>query len=178
MIASPRKIPPKISHADFSRNQSACSEPRQFREIESSPNEINPEKREQHRDAPEEGVEEKLRRRAIALFAAPDFDEQESRHQAHLVKEKPEEEILRGERAVKRRLHDEQQRAKTAAHPLREQREREDQRRQHNQQQAQAVHAEHVFRADARNPGVPFHELHPARRAVVVMPETVPRTTP
>jgi hypothetical protein len=64
----------------------------------------------------------------------PDFDEQECRYQAHLVEQKPENEILRRERAVERRLHQQHQRAETATRALRKKCEREDERRQQHEQ--------------------------------------------
>ena len=58
---------------------SASGELRQFREIESAFGEINSEERQEHRDAAEKSVEEKLGRGAVAILAAPDLDEEESR---------------------------------------------------------------------------------------------------
>ena len=128
--------------------QASFSKSGEFGEIESSPNEINSEKRKQHRDAAEKGVEEKLRRGAVAIFAAPDFDEQECGDEAHLVKQKPQNKILRGERAVERGLHDEHERAEPAIHSLREKRERKNERGQQDEKQAQAIDADEIFRAD------------------------------
>ncbi len=105
-------------------------------EIERAPREIDSEEREQHRDAAEKCVNEKLGRGAIAVLAAPDFDEQERRYEAHLVKQKPENKILCGERAVERGLHHQHERAGTAVHPLREKGEWKDERRQQHEQKA------------------------------------------
>ena len=100
---------------EIAGEQSSFSEIGERGKVERAFREINSEKRQQHRDAAEKCVNEKFRRGAVAIFAAPDFDEQKRRDQAHLVKQKPENEILRGERAVERRLHQQHQRAETAA---------------------------------------------------------------
>ena len=99
---------------------------RESRKIECASGQINPEKRKQHRHAAEKCVEEKLGRRAVPIFAAPDFDQQKRRDQAHFVKQEPENEILRGERSVERRLHDEHCRVETAGHGLRQKCKRHD----------------------------------------------------
>ena len=98
---------------EVSREQPALSKTRQSREIERALREINPEERKQHGDASEKCVEEKLRRGAIAIFTAPDFDQQKTRDQTHFVEQEPENEILRGERAVERGLHDQHESRKT-----------------------------------------------------------------
>src|SRR6184192_2442991 len=95
-------------------------------EIERTFAEINPEKREQHRDTAQERVNEKFRRGVVAVFSAPDLNEQERGNEAHLVKQEPEDEVLGGERAVERRLHQQHQRAEPAAFGLDEKRERDD----------------------------------------------------
>ena len=155
---------------DVPVKQSGFSERRELREIKGSPNEINSEKGEQHRDAAQERVEEKFCRGVVAIFAAVDFDQEERRDQAHLVKQKPENEILRGEGAVERGLHDEHERAKTAIHPLRQKRERKYQRRQDEQEQTQSVDAEKIFGADRWNPRLAFDELQADSRAIEVTP--------
>ena len=102
---------------------------------------------EQHRHAAEKGVKEKLRRRAVAFFAAPDPDQQKSRDQAHLVKQKPEDEILGGERPVECRLHYEHERAKSAATSLREQRERKQDCREQDEEQSSTHQRRAVYSA-------------------------------
>ena len=109
--------------------QSGFAETGQGREIECSFGEINSEKREEHRDAAEKCVNEKFHRGVIAVVAAVDFNEQKRREQAHLVKQKPENEILGGERAVERGLHDEHERAGAAFQALRRKGERKNERR-------------------------------------------------
>src|SRR5438552_15801127 len=52
-------------------------------EIERTFGEINPEKREQHRNTAKESINEKFRRGAVAGFAAPDFNDQERGNEAH-----------------------------------------------------------------------------------------------
>src|SRR6266481_1547384 len=66
-------------------------------------------KREQHRNTAQESVNKKVRRGAVAVFAAPDFNEQERGNEAHLVKQKPKDEVLGGECAVERRLQQQHQ---------------------------------------------------------------------
>ena len=83
-------------------------------EIERAPGKIDPEEREQHRHATEKGIKEEFCGGAVAFFASPDFNKEEGRDEAHLVEEKPENEILGGERAVERGLHNQHQRAETA----------------------------------------------------------------
>src|SRR5206468_3101018 len=73
--------------------------------IERSFCKIDTEEREQHRHAAEERVNKKFCRSAIPIFAAPYFNQQKCWDQAHLVEQEPKDEILRGERAVERRLH-------------------------------------------------------------------------
>src|SRR5205814_1367487 len=88
--------------------------------------EINPEKREQHRNTAQESINEKFRGGAVAVFAAPDFNEKERGNEAHLVKQKPEDEVLGRECAVERRLHQQHQRAEPGSCALGEKRERND----------------------------------------------------
>ena len=83
-------------------------------EIERAPGKIDPEKSEQHRDATEKCIKEEFCGGAVTFFASPDFNKEEGRDEAHLVEEKPENEILGGERAVERGLHNQHQRAETA----------------------------------------------------------------
>src|SRR5947207_1934351 len=130
--------------------QSGFAETGQRREIERSFGKINSEKREQHRDAAEKCVNEKFHRGVIAVVAAVDFDEQKRRDQAHLVKQKPENEILGGEGAVERGLHDEHERAGTAFQALRRKGERKNKRRQQYQKQTQTINADQIFGADRR----------------------------
>src|SRR5207247_10534153 len=85
-------------------------------EIERALGKIDPEEREQHRHATEKGIKEELCSGTVAFLASPDFYKEEGRDEAHLVKDKPENEIRGGERAVKRRLHNQQQGAETAIH--------------------------------------------------------------
>ena len=68
--------------------------------IESAFRKINSEKREQHRHAAQERINEKLGRGAVPVFAAPYFDQQKRRNQAHFVEQEPENKILGCERAV------------------------------------------------------------------------------
>src|SRR5205807_4601820 len=112
--------------------QSAFSETGERREIECSFGKINSEKREQHGDAAEKRVNEKLHRCVIAIFAAVNFDEKKCRNQAHLVKQKPENKILGGEGAVERGLHHEHERARAAFQPLGAESERKHERCEQN----------------------------------------------
>ena len=151
--------------------QPAFSEHGQLREVEGAPGEIDPEEREQHGHAAEERVNEKFGGRAVAIFAAPDFDEKERRHQAHFVEQEPEHEILRGERAVEGRLGDEHERAKTAAAALRAKSEGHNQGSQQDEQQTEAINAHEIFRSDGRDPGVTFHQLQARRTVVEFLPQ-------
>src|SRR4029450_6074616 len=108
----------------IAREQSVFSERGQRGKIECALREVNSEERQQHRNAAEKCVKEEFSCRPVPVFAAPDFDEQKRRDKAHLVKQKPENEILRGERAVERRLHDQHERDGSALQTLREKRER------------------------------------------------------
>src|SRR5439155_26557077 len=83
-------------------------------EIKRAPGKIDPEEREEHRYATEKGIKEEFCGGAVAFFASPDFNKEESRDETHLVEEKPENEILGGERPVERRLHNQHQRKETA----------------------------------------------------------------
>src|SRR5437667_8712867 len=86
----------------FACEQAVFAQASKSSKIKSAFCEINSEKREQHRHAAEKCIKEELGRGAIAVFASPDLDEQKCRNQAHFVKQKPENKILRGERAVER----------------------------------------------------------------------------
>src|SRR6266542_4463312 len=119
---------PKSEPGEFTREQSVFTKCSKRGKIERSPSQINSEESEQHRHASQKRVEEKLRRGAVAILPSPDFDEQERGNQTHLVKQKPENKILRRERAVQRRLHNQHQRVKPAVHPLRKKREGNDER--------------------------------------------------
>src|SRR5205807_8712 len=118
------KDPREGEPRDVAREQSVFSEIGERGEIERAAREKNSEEGEQHCDAPRKCVDEKLRCGAVAFFAAPDFDEEERRDEAHLVKQKPENKILRGEGAVERRLHHKHERARATRHALGEKRER------------------------------------------------------
>src|SRR5436190_3686200 len=93
------------------------------REIETSFGEVDGKERQQHRDAAQKRVEEKLRRRPIPSChrrAAPDFYKEEPGNQTHFIEEKPENEILGGEVSVEGRLHHEQESVGAARHSARE----------------------------------------------------------
>ena len=63
-------------------------------------------------------------------------------------------------KAAQSRLErDQQERAESAAHRLRQKREGDDDRSEKNEQQTQAVDPNEIFRADRRDPDMPFHEL-------------------
>src|SRR6266403_416304 len=96
----------------FAGEQPAFSETGERREIECSFGKINSEKGKKHGDAAEKCVNEKFNRGVISSRAcgtAINFDEEKRRNEAHFVKQKPENEILGGEGAVKRgeRIKDE-----------------------------------------------------------------------
>src|SRR5438552_16514042 len=97
----PEKDSGKSEPSEFTREQSVFTETGERRKIECALSQINSEEGEQHRDASEEGVEEKLGRGVVAILITPDFDQQERGDQTHLVEQKPEKEILRRERAVR-----------------------------------------------------------------------------
>ena len=122
----PEKNSGKGEPREFACEEPAFSENGKRTEIKCAFGEIDPEERQQHGDAPEECVNEEFCRRAVAIFAAPNFDEQKRGNEAHLVKQKPENKILGGERAVERGLHDQHQRAKPATRTLGEKCERDD----------------------------------------------------
>ena len=155
----------------FAREQSGFSETGERREIECSFGKINSEKGKKHGDAAEKCVDEKFNRRVIAIFAAVNFDEKKCRDQGHLVKQKPENEILGGERAVERRLRHEHERAGAAFEALRGKGERKHERRQQNEKQTQAIDADQIFGADRRNPDVTFDQLQARRGDVEFLPE-------
>src|SRR6266853_2085541 len=116
----------KSEPRDIAAEQSMFSEIGERDKIERTFGKINAEKREQHRNTAQESINEKFRRGAVAVFAAPDFNEQERGNEAHLVKQKPKDEVLGGECAVERRLHQQHQRAEPGACALGEERERDD----------------------------------------------------
>src|SRR6266699_279188 len=130
---------------DIAAEEPMFSEIGERGEIERTFGEINPEKREQHRNTAQESVNEKFRGSAVAVFAAPDFNEQERGNEAHLVKQKPKDEVLGDERAVERRLHQQHQCAEPGARALGKKREGNDQRRQQHEQKTQAIKADEVF---------------------------------
>src|SRR3954465_7891547 len=109
LYGEPEKDAPEGEPAELAGEQRRS--PRELgeaRKIEGPFREINSKKGEEHRDAAEESVEEKLSRSPIAVRAAPDFDEEETGDEAHLVKEEPENEIVSREIPVERRLHQEE----------------------------------------------------------------------
>src|SRR4029077_6484101 len=127
--------------------------------IERAPGKIDPEERKQHRHATEKGIKEEFCGRAVTFFASPDFNKEEGRDEAHLVEEKPENEILGGERAVERGLHDQHQRAEAAISRwagLREQGEWKYQRSKDDEKQTQAIDPDQILGADCRDPATPF----------------------
>ena len=107
-------------------------------------------------------------------FHRPDFDQQKTRDQTHFVEQEPENEILCGERAVERRLHDEHGRVERAASigsRLRKQCEWNDQGGEQYEQQAQAIDAHQIFGVDSRNPRMTFHELESSRGGIEIPPQ-------
>ena len=82
----PEKDSGEAQPRQFSRQQPGFSETSERGKIERSIHEVNPEEREQHRDAAEKCVNEKFGRGAVPILTAPDFDEQKCWNEAHLVK--------------------------------------------------------------------------------------------
>ena len=60
----------------FSAENPSLAQSCQRRKIEAAFGEIDSEKEKEHRYTSEEGVDEKLRRRAIAIFTTPKLDQQ------------------------------------------------------------------------------------------------------
>src|SRR6266480_8086705 len=77
---------------DIASEKPMFSEIGECGEIERTFGEINPEKREQHRNTAQESVNKKFRRSIVTVFPAPDLNEQERGNEAHLVKQEPEDE--------------------------------------------------------------------------------------
>ena len=135
----PKKNSGKRDPREISGEQARLPKTRQSGEVERTFGEVNSKERKQHGYASEKCVQEKFGCGAIAVFAAPDFYQQKARNQTHFVKQKPENEILSGERPVERRLHDQDRRVKRAASVwsrLCEQCEWNNQRREQYEQQA------------------------------------------
>jgi hypothetical protein len=84
----------------------SLSEPGETGKIEGTIDKINSEKGEQHGHAAEKSVKKEFGGGSITFFASPDFYQEKRRDQAHLIEEKPENEILSRECTVKRGLHD------------------------------------------------------------------------
>ena len=169
--SEPEKNSGESEPLKFAREQSAFSETGERREIECSFGKINSEEGKKHGDAAEKCVNEKFDRGVIAIFTSVNFDEKKCRDQGHLVKQKPENEILGGERTVKRGLHDEHERAGAAFEALRGKGERKDEGRQQNEKQTQAIDADQIFGADRRDPGVTFDDLQARCGDIEFLPE-------
>src|SRR5215467_9970215 len=116
LYREPDKNSGKSEPGEISREHSALSKTGQSSEVERTFCQVNSQERKQHGNASQKRVEEKLRRGAIAIFTTPDFDQQKTRNQTHFVEHKPKNEVLRGERALERRLHDQHGRVERAAY--------------------------------------------------------------
>src|SRR5581483_3641145 len=123
-----KEDPRKSQPGELARKQAVLTKTSKRGKIEGGPGKINSKESQQHRNASEKRVEEKLCRGAVAIFPSPDFDKQEGGDQTHFIEQEPENKILRCERAVECGLRNQHQRVKPAVHSLRDKRKRDDQR--------------------------------------------------
>ncbi len=102
-------VPAKLR--DDGRHQlTLLRERREFDEIEFSCRKKDGEEGQQHRDAADHGVNQELRGGGGAARSSPELDEEEGGDQAELPKDKPVEEIQRGEGAEQASLQQQHQR--------------------------------------------------------------------
>ena len=118
----------------------------------------------QHDDAADQGVEEELDRGVEPIRAAPDADEEVHRHQHHFPEQEEEQEVERHERAEHPGLQDEQEdvvllQALGDRGPRRQDRDEAHQRREQDQQDAEAVDAEKVLGPNRGNPWSALDQL-------------------
>ena len=138
--------------------------------------EVHRQDAQQHHDAADQRVEEKLDGGIQPVRAAPDADEEIHRHQHDLPEEEEEQEVERHERAEHPGLQDEQEdvvllHALGNGVPRRQHGDRPHHGRQENQQRAEAVGAEEIFGADGRDPGRALDELKLGVLRVVLEPQ-------
>jgi hypothetical protein len=135
-----------------------------------------PEDRQQHQDAAGHRIEQELDGRVNAAVVAPDADEEIHRHQHRVPEHIEQEQIERDEHADHRALEQQDEDRKRPRSlvdrlPRTEERDRGQEAREHDEQQADAVHADEVADAECRNPRVPLHELELGGGRVEVVPE-------
>ncbi|MEZ5284323.1 MAG: hypothetical protein R2712_05840 [Vicinamibacterales bacterium] len=132
----------------------------------------------QHQHAAGHRVEDELDRGVDALVVAPDPDEEVHRDEQDVPEDVEEEEVERTEDADHGGLEDQHEdgellHAALDALPGRQERNRRQEARQHDEHQAEAVDAQVVLDAEGRNPGVALDELERlgGRRGVEPGPE-------
>jgi hypothetical protein len=138
--------------------------------------EVEREDAEQHHHAADQRVEEELDRRVQPPVAAPDADEEVHRHQHDLPEQEEQQEVERNERADHAGLEHQQEdvvllHALPDGRPRRQDRDRAQQRRHQDQQDAEAVDAEEVVSPDRRDPRHALDELVLGAGAVVPEPQ-------
>ena len=126
--------------------------------------EIKRQNAQQHDHRADQRVQEKFDRGVQAAVAAPDADQEIHRHQHHFPEHIEEEEIERHENAQHADLQQQEQNviflgANLDGAPGGKDRNSAEERRQDHQQEADAVDAQRVVRADGGNPVGVFAEL-------------------
>ena len=129
----------------------------------------------QHHRRAGKGVDEELERGVDAVLAAPLADQEVHRDQAELEEDEEEHQVQRDEDADHGRLEHQHQ-GQECPGPLVDVEvaevdgDRHQQRRQQHQEEADAVHAQEVGKADRRQPGHVLDELHARLRRCPTAP--------
>ncbi len=128
--------------------------------------EPEPQQRDEHQQRPDERVDDELRRRIDAVLRAPDADDEVHRDQRELEEDVEEHHVERREHARHAALEQEQERVEGAVlladvRPRAEHDDRPEQRRQHHEQQVDAVDADEVRHVEGREPVQALDELRP-----------------
>ena len=138
--------------------------------------EVQEDDAQQHQHRTKQRVQEELDRGVKLARPAPDADQQIHRHQHGFPEHEEQEEVVGHEDAEHAGLQQQEPGvvlfgAVLNGFPRRQDRDRTQQRRQHDQQKRNAVDADHVARADRGDPvvGRAFHELE--ARALLHRPE-------
>ena len=158
----------------------SCRDPRQVEAVAAGADGAvqirETENRQQHQHAAAHRVQNELDRRVDAALVAPDPDEEVHRDEHRVPEDVEEEQIERDEHADHRALeqqHEDAERPGVLVHrfPRSEERERRQKSGQHQEQQADAVHADEIADPERRDPRVALDELKVGRRRIEPRPE-------
>ena len=130
----------------------------------------------EHEHAAGHRVEHEFDGGVYAIVVSPDPNQEIHRDEHRVPEHVEQEKVERDEHADHRRLereHEHRECLHTAVDrlPRGQQRERGQESRQHDQEQADAVDADEVVDAERRDPGVALHELKIRRRGVEPRPQ-------